>query len=68
MGESGFSKKHSQGFKQYSGKYQKGMSGKRSHEGHKREHQDEGFGNRYNQYGKKQFRGFERRSKKERRF
>jgi RNA recognition motif-containing protein len=68
VGESGFSKKHSHGFKQFSGKYGRNSSHKRGNDGHKRDNPDESFGNRYNQYGKKQYKGFERRSRKERRF
>ena len=66
VGEPGFPKKqsHSQGFRQYSGKYSKDM-----HKRHvdRRGFQDEGFGGKYGQYNKKQYRGFDRRSKKERR-
>ena len=66
MGESGFAKKqsHSQGFKNYSGKYSKDMSRR----GDRRGFPDEGFGGKYAQYNKKQFRPFDRRSKKERRY
>lgn len=68
MGDSGFSKKHSQPFRHSSPKYSRDFSHKRGGDGGKRELPEESFGSRYGHYGKKPFRAFDRRSKKERRF
>ena len=68
MGDSGYPKKNPN-YRGFSGRYGKeGPHRRYEHEADKRDNNEESFGNRYGQFGKRNYRGFDRRGKKERRY